>query len=173
MCKLALTFVEDDWTNVQYRLASTSLRKIGEQEGGSRMAAQSAPALDLSTKLAFERTWVAYERTILDWVRTASSLISFWLQRLQILSDPESWGRATQLSRRCTPIGLLLVSIGLISLTGHLAVSAQNIRMLGAEYQGRPRSQGGHRGTLISILGILHPGIDYDDFSTMTSLART
>ena len=38
---------------------------------------RDALTLDLSTKLAFERTWAAYERTMLAWIRTAASLITF------------------------------------------------------------------------------------------------
>jgi putative membrane protein len=34
-------------------------------------------ALDTGTKLAVDRTWLAHERTVLAWVRTAASLISF------------------------------------------------------------------------------------------------
>ena len=37
----------------------------------------SVPSLDTGTKLALDRTWLAHERTMLAWVRTAASLISF------------------------------------------------------------------------------------------------
>jgi uncharacterized membrane protein YidH (DUF202 family) len=46
----------------------------------TQMAEQTvdgAPWLDLSPKLAVERTWVAYERTMLARIRTATSLITF------------------------------------------------------------------------------------------------
>jgi putative membrane protein len=33
--------------------------------------------LDAGTSLAVERTWLAHERTLMAWVRTAASLISF------------------------------------------------------------------------------------------------
>jgi putative membrane protein len=51
--------------------------------------------------------------------------------------------------------GLLLVSIGLISLVLATLQYRQNIRMLGEEYQGRPRSLAVIVAALISILGIL------------------
>jgi putative membrane protein len=37
----------------------------------------SAPALDDSTRLAFERTRNSYENTMMSWIRTATSLITF------------------------------------------------------------------------------------------------
>ena len=38
---------------------------------------RSAPALDDSTRLAFERTRNSYENTMMSWIRTATSLITF------------------------------------------------------------------------------------------------
>lgn len=51
--------------------------------------------------------------------------------------------------------GLLLVSVGLISLVLATLQYRQNIRMPGEEYQGRPRSLAVIVVGLISILGIL------------------
>jgi putative membrane protein len=116
--------------------------------------AHSAPALDLSTKLAFDRTWVAYERTMLAWVRTATSLITFGFsvfKFFQIVREGEQ--RNYFIGAR--EFGLLLVSIGLISLVLATLQYRQNIRMLGEEYQGRPRSLAVIVAALISILGIL------------------
>src|SRR4051794_26844875 len=42
-----------------------------------RAPADGPPKLDLSTRLAIDRTVAAHERTMLAWVRTATSLISF------------------------------------------------------------------------------------------------
>jgi putative membrane protein len=38
---------------------------------------RTAPALDDSTRLAFERTHNLYEQTMMSWIRTATSLITF------------------------------------------------------------------------------------------------
>lgn len=51
--------------------------------------------------------------------------------------------------------GLLLVSVGLISVVLATLQYRQNIRMPGEEYQGRPRSLAVIVAGLISILGIL------------------
>ena len=111
--------------------------------------------LDLSTKLAFDRTWVAYERTMLAWVRTATSLITFGFSVYKFFEivreeDPH---RSHLIGAR--QFGLLLVCIGLASLALATVEYRQNIRMLDAQYQGRPRSLAVIVAALISILGIV------------------
>ncbi len=121
--------------------------------------AHDAPVLDLSTKLAFDRTWVAYERTMLAWVRTATSLITFGFSVYKFFQIVrEEGGRNSHLigSRQ---FGLLLVSIGLASLALATLEYRQNIRMLGEQYAGRPRSLAVIVAALISILGILAMGL--------------
>ena len=41
------------------------------------MTTPSAPGLDVGTRLAVDRTALAHERTLMAWIRTAASLISF------------------------------------------------------------------------------------------------
>ena len=118
--------------------------------------AHTAPSLDLSTKLAFERTWVAYERTMLAWVRTATSLITFGFsvyKFFQIVRDEGDHNTSHLIGSR--QFGLLLVSIGLASLALATIEYRQNIRRLGEEYQGRPRSLAVIVAALISVLGII------------------
>jgi putative membrane protein len=117
--------------------------------------AHSAPALDLSTKLAFDRTWVAYERTMLAWVRTATSLITFGFSVFKFFQIVREGSEQRNYLIGPREFGLLLVSIGLISLVLATLQYRQNIRMLGEEYQGRPRSLAVIVAALISILGIL------------------
>src|SRR3984893_17248304 len=72
--------------------------------------------LDRSTELAFARTRAAYERTMMAWIRTATSLITFGftiykLFQLEGLGHPQP-------GRLMGPreFAFMLVSIGLISL---------------------------------------------------------
>jgi putative membrane protein len=44
--------------------------------------------IDRSTKLAFDRTYLAEERTILAWIRTATSLITFGFAIFSFLEFP-------------------------------------------------------------------------------------
>ena len=100
-------------------------------------------------------TWVAYERTMLAWVRTATSLITFWLQRFQILSDRERGRGATQLSHRRKPIWTFARERRPdLAGTGHAAVSA-GYSDAGRGVSRAPALTGGHRGGRISILAIL------------------
>lgn len=115
----------------------------------------SAPGLDLSTKLAFDRTWVAYERTMLAWVRTATSLITFGFSVYKFFQIVREGSERTNYLIGARQFGLLLVSIGLASLALATVEYRQNIRMLGARYEGRPRSLAVIVAALISILGIV------------------
>jgi len=115
--------------------------------------AHSASGIDLSTKLAFDRTWVAYERTMLAWVRTATSLITFGFSVYKFFQIVREGEPANHLIG-ARQFGLLLVSIGLASLALATLEYRQNIRMLGAQYQVRPRSLAVIVAGLISILGV-------------------
>jgi putative membrane protein len=111
--------------------------------------------LDLSTKLAFDRTWVAYERTMLAWVRTATSLITFGFSVYKFFQIVREEGERNHYLLGARQFGLLLVSIGLASLVLATLEYRQNIRLLGAQYEGRPRSLAVIVAALISILGVV------------------
>ena len=113
------------------------------------------PPLDRSTELAFLRTRAAYERTMMSWIRTATSLITFGFSIYKFF-QLEGLGRAQQ-GRLIGPRGFafMLVSIGLVSLLQATIEHRQNIRALGAEFAGNQRSLAVMLAALISILGIL------------------
>lgn len=115
----------------------------------------SAPALDASTSLAVERTRAAYERTMMAWIRTATSLITFGFtvyKFFQIEAPPP--GRPNRL---IGPRGfaIILVSIGLFSLILGTIEYHQDMRTLVAQYAGKRRSLAALVAALISILGVI------------------
>jgi putative membrane protein len=110
-------------------------------------------ALDLSTKLAFDRTWVAYERTMLAWVRTATSLITFGFSVYKFFQILREDSPRTNYLIGARQFGILLVGIGLASLVLATLEYRQNIRSL--EYEVRPRSLAVVVAALISVLGIV------------------
>lgn len=78
-----------------------------------------AEELDHSTKLAFDRTWLAEERTLMAWVRTATSLITFGFAIFSFFAIPSGAGHGFTrhvLGPRIFSAGLIVM--GLLSLLG-------------------------------------------------------
>jgi putative membrane protein len=114
-----------------------------------------APELDTSTRLAFERTRASFERTMMSWIRTATSLITFGFSVYKFfqLEVPASKSGKHLVGPR--EFALILVSIGLVSLVLATFEYRQNIRALGGQYGGSPRSLAVLMAALISLLGIV------------------
>jgi putative membrane protein len=116
---------------------------------------RSAPALDDSTRLAFERTRNSYENTMMSWIRTATSLITFGFSIYKFfqIEAPSEKQRIYLIGPR--EFAIALVCIGLLSLVLATLENRQNIRELGAEYAGKQRSLSVLVAALISIFGVL------------------
>jgi putative membrane protein len=114
-----------------------------------------AGELDRSTELAFARTRASYERTMMSWIRTSTSLITFGFSIYKFF-QLEGLERNRQ-DRLIGPreFALMLVSIGLISLLLATVEHRQNLRELGAHFGGRQRSLAVALAALISVLGII------------------
>ncbi len=116
---------------------------------------RNAPPLDISTQLAFERTRNSYETTMMSWIRTATSLITFGFsiyKFFQIEAPSEK-----QQNYLIGPRGfsLILVSIGLVSLVFATLEYRGSIQALGVQYAGKRRSLAVVVAAMISILGVL------------------
>jgi putative membrane protein len=116
---------------------------------------QAAPAMDIATKLAFERTRAAYERTMMSWVRTSASLITFGFSIYKFfqLEKPPSGTERRVVGPR--EFALAMVIIGLVTLMLATWEFRRNIRALGAQYGDTSRSLAVVMAGLISLLGIL------------------
>jgi putative membrane protein len=115
----------------------------------------SMPKLDRSTELALARTLAAYERTMMSWIRTATSLITFGFSVYKFfqLEAPGHTLRNHLIGPR--QFAVMLVSIGLFSLVVATLEYRQNMRSLEVEY-GQPRtSLAIVVAGLVSLLGIL------------------
>jgi len=114
-----------------------------------------APRLDRSTELAIARTRAAYERTIMAWIRTATSLITFGFSIYKFfqLETPRAEERKHLIGPR--QFAIMLVSIGLISLVIATVENRQNLHTLGGMPGATRRSLSGLVAALISILGIV------------------
>ncbi|PSH05582.1 MAG: hypothetical protein CXZ00_00065 [Acidobacteria bacterium] len=113
------------------------------------------PPMDVNTRLAFDRTRAAYDNTLMSWIRTATSLISFGFtiyKFFQIELD-----RVAQVKRLIGPreFALFMVGIGMLSMLMGTFEYWQNMRGLRARCPDLPRSRTGYIGLLISVLGVL------------------
>ncbi len=116
---------------------------------------RSAPALDTSTELAFERTRNSYENTMMSWIRTATSLITFGFSIYKFFQIEAPSEKQQNYLIGPREFALALVSIGLISLLLATLENRQNIRRLGAQHAGKQRSLSVLVAALIAILGLL------------------
>jgi putative membrane protein len=114
-----------------------------------------APELDLSTRLALDRTRAAYERTMMSWIRTGTSLITFGFTIYKFFQLDAIRERRRDYLIGPREFAIALVSIGLFSLLLATLENRQNIRALGAQYAGRQRSLAVIVAALVSLLGVV------------------
>jgi len=109
--------------------------------------------LELKTadRLAYDRTRLAYQNTMMGWVRTATTLISFGFTIYKILQD------SAPTNRRFGPreFGGTMVVIGLLALMAATWDYQTNMRRLRAECPNLPRSIAGLVAVLVGMLGVL------------------
>jgi putative membrane protein len=88
------------------------------------------PDPDVATVLAVERTRVAYDRTMMAWIRTATSLLTFGFGIYKFFQLGA--GHDVAVTHRVGPreFGLAMVTIGLISLFLAAFENRANIRGL-------------------------------------------
>jgi putative membrane protein len=108
-----------------------------------------------SNQMALDRTWLAHERTLMAWVRTATSMISFGFTiykffQFEVAKDaPVKHGLLTP-----RDFALIMVSIGLVSLLAATVSHRREVRGL------RPLLGGRHSlaeviAYFVSVFGIL------------------
>ena len=117
-------------------------------------AVKSTTTLDTSMRLAFDRDRVAYDRALLAWIRTATSLITLGFVIYKFFQL--ELGRGLD-NRLIGPRGfsLLMVGAGSVSLVLATLQHRQNMGAMRADYPKMPRSRAGLVAALILALGIL------------------
>jgi putative membrane protein len=109
-----------------------------------------------STQLAVSRTWLAHERTLMAWVRTGTSMISFGFtiyKFFQFETSSNATVRKSLLSPR--HFALIMVSIGLLSLLMATIQHRQQVRELKKYLQPPSRSLAEIVAALVSGFGLL------------------
>ena len=115
------------------------------------------PPLNDATLLAVERTRVAHDRTLLAWVRTSVSLISFgftiykFFQYLRDSSGNTTVGNPSGPRR----FGMAMIILGLVTLVLATVQYKADLSRLAARYGPQPRSLVAALSLLIGVLGLL------------------
>jgi putative membrane protein len=124
------------------------------------MTDSSAPThspLDASTRLAVVRNRLALDRTLMAWIRTSISLITFGYAIYKVIDivRPDSVSRPQRIGHR--EFGLTMISIGLVSLVLGTYEHRRESLQLHADFpaaRGRSRSVRVLSG-LVAALGLL------------------
>jgi putative membrane protein len=116
----------------------------------------SAPSTSTSEELAVDRTRLAHDRTMMAWVRTAASLISFGFTIHKFFQYLREQGQTDE-SRLFGPrkFALLLIAIGLFSLGLATLQSRHEMRVLRKHYGHVPYSLANVVAGMVAILGVL------------------
>ena len=121
--------------------------------------ATTTPTTELNpqTKLSIERTYLAHERTLMAWVRTSTSLISFGFtiyKFFQYLRESEQAKHLGMVGPR--EFALMMISIGILALVFATVGHRRNLHELKAQYGvASPSSLTTWVAGLIGLLGLL------------------
>jgi inner membrane protein YidH len=105
--------------------------------------------------LACERTRIAYDRTMMSWIRTATSLISFGYATFKFFQLELRTGEHTGHLIGSREFAIIMVILGLFSLMMGAVEYRHNMSNLRKVDPELPRSMTGLFAALLSGLGIL------------------
>ena len=114
----------------------------------------TANALDRNTVLAADRTRLAYERTLMAWVRTSTSLIAFGFTIYQLFDYVDSQPGVRKALVRPGVVGIVMIVIAIVVLLLAWIQHQQGMRALRADYGPMPRSIAGIMAVMIAGLGV-------------------
>ena len=117
--------------------------------------ADAAAPVPTATDLAVSRTCLAHERTLMAWVRTAISLISFGFAMYKFFDFLRGGQPSGQGFLSARKYALFIISIGLIALLLATWEHQRNMRALRALFPHVPYSGVPVLAGLISLLGIV------------------
>ena len=111
--------------------------------------------LDSSTQMALDRTRLAHERTMMAWVRTATSLISFGFTIYKFFDLQNQQSRTAGLiGPRAFAVGM--IGTGLVALMLSAYQHHQSLESLRRSYGGEvPRSTAEVVAVLVAVLGFV------------------
>lgn len=108
------------------------------------------------TDMATMRTRLALERTLDAWIRTALSMISFGFTIFKFLHEfQQAQHVAVERPHAARHIGMVLVSLGTLSLLAAVSQHIAGYRQLGLHPMARPLSLGTVVAVFLILLGVL------------------
>lgn len=113
------------------------------------------PQADASTKLAAERTRLAYGRTLLGWIRTSVALITFGFSIYQFFRMTRKELIETEHLIGPREFGMMMIVVGLISLVIATFAHRGAMRRLKTEYPDLQDSPEPLLAFMVAALGIL------------------
>jgi inner membrane protein YidH len=122
----------------------------------ARAPDQTKAPMDVSTRLAYDRTFLAHERTLMAWVRTSSSLITFGFSIYKFFQLERGMGKEFASAQIIGPrhFSMILIIIGVVSLVIATVQHRHQLEILKVEYKNAPASTAGIIAGLISVLGL-------------------
>jgi putative membrane protein len=102
-----------------------------------------------------DRTRLAYDRTLMAWVRTAISLITFGFTIYKIFQLEGAGVKQDNRFISASGFAMMMIVIGLLCLLMATLQHRRELQVLRAQYDEVPRSPATVLAALISILGIL------------------
>jgi putative membrane protein len=117
---------------------------------------QTKAPMDVSTRLSYGRTFLAHERTLMAWIRTSSSLITFGFSIYKFFQLERGMGKEFASAQVIGPrhFSMILIIIGVVSLVMATVQHRRQIGLLKMEYDTIPASSAGLVAGLISVLGL-------------------
>jgi putative membrane protein len=111
---------------------------------------QSTARLDTSTQLAYVRTYLAHERTLMGWCeRPVAHFIQFTIAKVLVVKHEE----ATFLGPRA--IGIIMIGMGLVALALATMQHRRALRAMHERCPELPPSLAGVMAAFFALLGIL------------------
>ena len=117
-------------------------------------AATSPPNVSESTLLAVDRTRLAHERTLMAWVRSATSMISFGFSIAKLVPNRESTRESWVLDTHT--FASIMIGVALVALTWAASQHGREMRTLRAQYPGHvPYSNAMFVASMVAGFGVL------------------
>lgn len=120
----------------------------------SKAFSDTSQQLDTSTLLSFKRTALSQERTLMSWIRTATSLITFGFTIYKFFQEAQ---RDRHHAGWITPraVGMIMIGFGMMGLLFAQIQHLRDYRDLRRNAPGIPRSIASFLGMGVLAFGIL------------------